>query len=64
MSKEHIKKLIKASPIARDAVSQEPTYAVVTSHVYNRNHRQARQRVKKYNHNLTRLLKMYEKERK
>ena len=39
-------------------------YAVVTSHVYNRNHRQARQRVKKYNHNLTRLLKMYEKERK
>ena len=40
------------------------TYAVVTSHVYNRNHRQARQRVKKYNHNLTRLLKMYEKERK
>ena len=39
-------------------------YAVVTSHVYNQNHRQARQRVKKYNHNLTRLLKMYEKERK
>ena len=39
-------------------------YAVVTSHVYNRNHRQARQRVKKYNHNLTRLLKMYEKEKK
>lgn len=39
-------------------------YAVVTSHVYNQNHRQARQRVKKYNHNLTRLLKMYEKEKK
>ena len=34
MSKEHIKKLIKASPIARDAVSQEPTYAVVTNCTY------------------------------
>ena len=39
-------------------------YAVVSSHVFNRKHRQARQRVKKYNHNLTRLLKMYEKEKK
>ena len=39
-------------------------YAVVSSHVFNRKHRQARQRVKKYNHNLTRLLKMYEKEKR
>lgn len=39
-------------------------YAAVSSHIFNRKHRQARQRVKKYNHNLTRLLKMYEKEKK
>lgn len=37
-------------------------YAVITSHIYNKKHRDARQRVKRYNHNLTRLLKMYEKE--
>ena len=39
-------------------------YAVITSHIYNEKHKQARQRVKKYNHDLTRLLKMYEKEKK
>ena len=39
-------------------------YAVVTSHIYNEKHKNARQRVKRYNHNLTRLLKMYEKENK
>lgn len=39
-------------------------YAVITSHIYNQKHKDARQRVKKYNHDLTRLLKMYEKERK
>lgn len=39
-------------------------YAVVSNHVYNQKHKQARQRVKIFNHNLTRLLKYYEKERK
>ena len=38
-------------------------YAVVTSHVYNRNHRQARQRVKKYNHNLTVCLRCMKRRR-
>lgn len=37
-------------------------YAIVTYHIYDERHREARQRVKKYNHNLTRLLRMYEKE--
>lgn len=37
-------------------------YIVITSHIYNQKHKDARQRVKKYNHDLTRLLKMYEKE--
>ena len=37
-------------------------YAIITSHIYDEKHRDARQRVKKYNHNLTRLLRMYEKE--
>lgn len=39
-------------------------YVVITSHIYNQKHKQARQRVKRYNHNLSRLLKMYEKENK
>ncbi len=39
-------------------------YAVITSHIYNKKHKDARQRVKRYNHNLTKLLKMYEKENK
>lgn len=39
-------------------------YAVITSHIYNKKHKNARQRVKKYNHDLTRLLKIYEKENK
>lgn len=37
-------------------------YAIVANHIYNEKHKDARQRVKKYNHDLTRLLKMYEKE--
>ena len=37
-------------------------YAIITNHIYEEKHRDARQRVKKYNHNLTRLLRMYEKE--
>ncbi len=37
-------------------------YLIITSHVFNTKHKEARQRVKKYNHNLTRLLRMYEKE--
>ena len=39
-------------------------FAIIANHVYNEKHKQARQRVKRYNHNLTRLLKMYEKEKK
>lgn len=34
-------------------------YMVITSHVFNEKHKNSRQRVKKYNHDLTRLLKMY-----
>ncbi len=37
-------------------------YAIITNHIYDEKHRDARQRVKKYNHNLTRLLRIYEKE--
>lgn len=37
-------------------------FAIITSHIYNQKHKDARMRVKKYNHNLTRLLKWYERE--
>lgn len=37
-------------------------YLIVTGHIYNKKHRDARQRVKRYNHDLLKLLKMYEKE--
>lgn len=37
-------------------------FAVLTSHVYNKRHKNARQRVKRYNHELIKLLKLYEKE--
>ena len=37
-------------------------YAVVSNRIYNKKHRESRTRVKKYNHDLTRLLKIYEKE--
>lgn len=39
-------------------------YLIITSHIYNKKHRDARQRVKRYNHDLLKLLKMYEKENK
>ena len=39
-------------------------FAVISSHIYNQKHKEARMRVKKYNHDLTRLLKWYEKENK
>lgn len=38
-------------------------YAGVTSRVYNQKHKDARQRVKMYNHDLIKLLKLYEKEK-
>lgn len=38
-------------------------YAGVTGHVYNQKHKDARQRVKMYNHDLIKLLKLYEKEK-
>ena len=34
-------------------------YLLIANHMYNQKHKDARQRVKKYNHDLTRLLKMY-----
>ena len=34
-------------------------YLMIDSHIYNKKHKNSRQRVKKYNHDLTRLLKMY-----
>ena len=39
-------------------------YAVISSHIFNQKHKEARMRVKKYNHDLTRLLKWYEREKK
>lgn len=39
-------------------------YALIVNHMYDQKHRIVRQRMKKYNHNLTRLLKMYEKEKR
>lgn len=37
-------------------------YGIISSHIFNKRHRESRQRVKKYNHDLARLLKMYERE--
>lgn len=37
-------------------------YAVTVRIIYNKKHQKARMRVKMYNHNLIRLLKIYEKE--
>lgn len=37
-------------------------YAVVTHTIYNKKHQKARMRVKKYNHDLARLQKIYERE--
>ena len=39
-------------------------YALITSYVYDRKHKEVKERIKKFNHNLTVLLKMYEKEKK
>ena len=39
-------------------------YAIITGSIYNQKHREARMRVRKYNHDLMRLLKWYEKENK
>ncbi len=39
-------------------------FGLVTSHIYNKKHQDARYRVKLYNHDLIKLLKMYEKEKK
>lgn len=37
-------------------------YVIISKDFYNKKHTKARQRVKKYNHDLLRLMKMYEKE--
>ncbi len=37
-------------------------YGVITYAIYNKRHQKARMRIKKYNHDLIRLLKIYEKE--
>ena len=39
-------------------------YTIIASRLYDKRHREARQRIKRFNHDLTRLLKMYEKEKK
>lgn len=39
-------------------------FAIISSHIYNQKHKDARMRVKKYNHDLTRLLKWYEREKR
>ena len=33
-------------------------YTLIASHLYDKRHREARQRIKRFNHNLTRLLKI------
>lgn len=48
--------------VAVGYVSLVIVYLIITNYIYSEKHRDARQRVKKYNHNLTRLLRMYEKE--
>ncbi len=37
-------------------------FSIISSHIYNQKHKDARMRVKKYNHDLTRLLRWYERE--
>lgn len=37
-------------------------YCIISGHIYNQKHRKARTRVKKYNHDLTLLLRWYERE--
>lgn len=39
-------------------------YTLIASYLYDKRHREARQRIKRFNHNLTKLLKMYEKEKR
>ena len=39
-------------------------YAFITRYVFLKKHREARKRIKEYNFNLTKLLKMYEKEKR
>ena len=39
-------------------------YAFISNYIFEHKHKGARQRVKVYYHNLTRLLKMYEKEKR
>ncbi len=39
-------------------------YMVVTGYIYGEKHKEARKRVRTYNHNLVRLLKLYDKENK
>ena len=39
-------------------------YAFISKYIFDRKHKGARQRVKVFNHNLSRLLNMYEKEKK
>lgn len=39
-------------------------YGVISGHIYNAKHKRARQNVKRYNHDLIKLLKMYEKEKR
>ena len=38
-------------------------YTLIAHRIYDRKHRNARQRMRKFNHNLIELLKMYDKER-
>ncbi len=54
--------MMLAGAIVLGYISLIIVYLIVTGHIYNEKHKDARQRVKKYNHNLTRLLRMYEKE--
>ena len=39
-------------------------YTIIASRLYDKRHIEARQRIKRFNHDLTKLLKMYEKEKK
>ena len=39
-------------------------YCGIASHIYNEKHKKARKKIKRYNHNLIQLLKIYEKEKR
>ena len=61
MSKSMLMKMVIAAGIVYLIVVI--FYIVISRRIYNRKHRQARQRMRTFNYNLIKLLKMYDKQR-